>query len=56
MPVVINEFEVVPREEAEAGGPRRAEDAPEPSPRELRHELERTLAVRRERELRLRAD
>jgi hypothetical protein len=56
MPVVINELEVVPREEAPAAPAEVVEavvETPQPS---VEEQVERTLAIRRERAERLRAD
>ena len=55
MSVVINEFEVVPREDERAPAPAPPPAAEKPSP-EASREIERAVALRREREFRLKAD
>ena len=53
MAVVINELEVVPAAEPRSASAAPAQEGPPPEPK---HELERAVEVRRERDLRLRAD
>jgi hypothetical protein len=55
MAVEVQELQIVPREPAEAA-PAVPAQAPEAPPAGLAHELERTLALLRSRDLRLRAD
>ncbi len=56
MPVVVNEFEVVPAPEAAPAEPDRRAQPPAPGPLRLADEIERALARSRERTERLHAD